>query len=146
MSDHISMMDVVVPADRQAVMNEIDIAYQQLIARVDNHIDRLTVLENALTAELEQSETDWLDQLETQSEGRDDQHVHFDERVLEIDSDNTVEPMFTPFGAYMNSDSDSDTETVVLDYDDPTMSPDIRFVIRHPIRADADTDSDDDFY
>lgn len=136
-------------SDQNMSLTEIDMEYERLIARMDSHIDRLAMLEEVLTTELEQQQPpvvseDWLDELETQ-ESDDERHVFFDDVVMEIDSDSTVEPRFTPFYAIMNSDSDSDTETVVLDYQDPSLSPDIRFVIRHPIQADAETDSDDDF-
>lgn len=163
-----------------SLLDRLDRDYQELIARVDDHIDRLTILEQVLTEELSQQHiesdttestasstqdsSDVFDGYITQQESDDDstqqffddpgiisptrrRRVHFNQVVMEIDSNDTVEQMYTPFDAMMDSDEDSDTDTVVLEYEDPHQSPDVRFLIHRPryhTNIDNGYDSDDD--
>jgi hypothetical protein len=151
---------------RQSVMDRIDEEYRLLISRVDNHIDRLVALENVLNAELNattQSESDTEDTYgeDLDSDGDDGvyidndilaanqlttlRQVQFNDDVQEIDSDGTVPWLFTPFGYPSDdgSDCDSDDETIVMSWNDPLSSPDLRFRIHFQSGTDSDTDDDD---
>lgn len=154
----INPSDLILPVgDRNAVLAAIDAEYQALIARVDNHIDRLVALEESLDRDLAGTlrtqsssedgdetvdEDDDFEIYFADAEDDDDlaadmvlelgmrRMVRFNDDVVEIGSDDTVPFDYTPFDYRMGHESDSDTDTLVPDWDDPCASPDLRFVIR----------------
>lgn len=149
-----------------SMMDEIDRAYDRLLRNVDNHISRLAALEHEMNQQLRESshvnyestsvetetvsddsesdDDDWLDSEYTAAiELLGIPRVRFgsvhvlEEEEYDTYSIQTVPNNYTPYDHYVDSDDDSDTDTVVLEWEDPCNSPELRIYGRSITRVDT---------
>lgn len=143
------------PRSNNNILDQIDRDYARLIERVDRQIESLTRMERELDEQLRgRGDVEVHDESTDDTSSIDDDedevaqmmvnlrmpHVRFDPRVQSINdneisplsplSESTVRQNFTPFDYIVDSeyDSDSDTDTLVPDWEDPSRSPDLRFI------------------
>ena len=138
-------------------LDEIDRRFELLVSEVDNHISRLSALERQMSNELNAMD-DGVSQVSgisiTDSESEDGYEeeeqilranevlgipgVRWDEWVEEIENDDgtvvsesTVpQQYYTPFDYAVDSEDDSDTDTIVVKWIDPARSPRYADIIR----------------